>query len=137
MTWVSIIIRVWVIAWIIITPSTFPIIFISIFLPRRRPVRAVTGSGTRTFRLRIPIAPRLHVSGAVVVSVPWVILSIAVHVIKGCCSGVCRIRWWIRRLVSIIWISVVAIRVLRWTKGILRSLRQRWTLQVLLHTWHG
>lgn len=49
-------------------------------IPRRGPIRAVTSSGTRTFRLRIPIAPRLHISSAaaVVVPVPWVILSIAI-----------------------------------------------------------
>lgn len=49
-------------------------------IPRRRPVRAMTCSGTRTFRLRIPVTPRLHVSsaGAVIVPVPGVILSVGI-----------------------------------------------------------
>lgn len=65
-------------------------------IPRRRPVRAVAGSGTGTFGLRVTIAPGLHISSAaaIVVSVPWVVLSVAVLLekrltckVRGCSSS--------------------------------------------------
>lgn len=109
-------------------------------MPGGRSVRAVAGSGAGPFRLGVAITPGFHVgsAAAVVVSVPGVVLPIAVlHVIKVSCPGVCRRIRWIWGLVSIVRMSVVVVRVLGRTKGFLRGLRRRWTLQVLLPVgWH-